>query len=93
MRERDRNWLTTIRLATDSTGGMYPGLQADALPSGPAKRLRDAWYIELFVPHNPVHKDRWTITPTGRAALAEKASSIEPQVNDAHGDAPCKPQR
>lgn len=67
MRKADKNWLSTIRLCSDG-GGMYPGLRVEMLPNAPAKRLREFGYIELFIPHNPVHKDRWIITPEGRTA-------------------------
>ena len=65
LRKKDRKWL---ELASHS-GGMYPGIQCDMVPSGPTNRLRKAGFIQLYMPHNGAHKDRWQITPEGRAAL------------------------
>lgn len=69
MRKKDRQWLERIRLESDSLGGMYAGMRADHLPSGPANRLYKGGYIVREIPHNPVHKDRWLITYQGRKAL------------------------
>lgn len=66
MRQKDRKWLEFIEKCK---AGMYPGVQCDMIPDGPAGRLRRDGMIEIYVPHNSVHKDRWTITTQGLAAL------------------------
>lgn len=65
LRNKDRKWLEIASFST----GMYPDIQCDIIPSGPTDRLRKAGLIELYMPHNGAHKDRWTITQEGRAAL------------------------
>lgn len=76
LRKNDRKWLESIRLATDSHVGMYPGCRVDHVPDSVAHRLRTrrGVLIEKFFPHNPVHKRRWTITRKGRRVLAEDAT-------------------
>ena len=71
MNKQQRNWLKTIEMCSGPSSSMYPGLQTDAVPSNPARHLESDGYIERYVPHNPVHKDRWVITDTGRAALRQ----------------------
>lgn len=69
MRIKDRKWLTEIQQLTDHSGGMYPGMHYDLLPPTVAQRL--GGFIETYIPHNPIHKDRFIITEKGRAALQE----------------------
>lgn len=71
MNKQQRHWLKTIEMCS-ATGGMYPGVQQDVVPNNPAKHLHRDGYIEGFIPHNPVHKERWVITAAGRAALASQ---------------------
>lgn len=70
MRKQDRKWLEQVRLLTDSSGGMYPGMPVDRLPPSVTRRLGP--YLESYSPHNPIHKERWTITQAGRDALAQQ---------------------
>jgi len=68
MNKQQRRWLKTISDCS-SGGGMYPGVHADFVPNNPARHLERDGYIELYMPHNPVHKDRWVVTEKGREAL------------------------
>lgn len=71
LRKKDAKWLDHIRSASSPGSGMYVGLQCDLVPDGASDRLYRAGYILTESPHNPVHKDRFVITPAGRAALQE----------------------
>lgn len=72
LRDKQINRLLEIQRYTDSPGvGMYPGIRQDLVPGKVTESLRKLGLIDHFVPHNPVHKDRWVITPAGRAALKE----------------------
>lgn len=68
--KKERRWLGHIRLATDG-GGMYPGEHWDFIPNRVRHSLWRKGFIQSFTPHNPVHKERATITPAGRQALQE----------------------
>lgn len=65
LRRKDRNWLSMIAAGQ---GGM-PGWPCDFIPKAPANRLLKRGLITIYMPHNSAHKDRWTITPAGQAAL------------------------
>lgn len=65
---KHRKWLDNIRAASNGTG-MYPGLTQDMVPGKAANVLYRAGYIEPFIPHNFMHKERWQITDLGREAL------------------------
>jgi hypothetical protein len=69
MNKKLRKWLETVEICSRPGSGMYRGIQCDVVPSSPALKLERAGFIERFMPHNPVHKDRWIITEEGRAAL------------------------
>lgn len=69
MRVKDKKWLEQIKVLTDAHGGMYPGMTQDRLPHTVARRL--GCCIESYIPHNPIHKERWVITNEGRKALAQ----------------------
>jgi len=75
MRAKDRKWLEHIETSSRIGSGMYPGTPCDFVPNGPANRLYRLGYISTFLPHNPVHKERWIISDEGRAALSHGASS------------------
>ena len=68
MRIKDVKWLDLCA----GSSGMYPGIQCDVVPSSVSRRLNSDGLIELFMPHNGAHKDRWKLTPAGRAALAKQ---------------------
>lgn len=70
MKKKDRKWLELIGM---SNSVMYPGIQCDTIPTSPADRLRKAGFIDLYMPHNGAHKDRWMITAEGRAELNQTA--------------------
>jgi hypothetical protein len=69
MRDKDRKWLQEIADLTRDPCGMYPGMTVDRLPASVAKRL--GIFIQSYSPHNPIHKERWTCSREGFAALAE----------------------
>lgn len=62
--------LNNVRMETDNPLGMYPGGRYDFAPAQHGK-LELMGLIELFIPHNPAHRERVTITESGRAALEE----------------------
>jgi hypothetical protein len=68
LRKQDRKWLDHIRRMTDASG-MYPGDRCDLCPPAPLGRLYRRGLVTIFFPHNGAHKERWVITPEGRAAL------------------------
>ena len=65
---RLRKALERVRLASDSSAGMYPGEHWDMAPTQHLK-LQKMGFVKVYVPHNPAHKERAVITPEGRAAL------------------------
>jgi hypothetical protein len=68
MRNGDRKWLELIALASKGSG-MYAGERADLIPPSVALRLQRDGFVYLNIPHNPVHKERLTITSDGLRAL------------------------
>ncbi len=53
---------------TDYPSGMYLGLHIDAAPAQ-IRKLAARGFVEIYQPHNPVHKERAIITDAGRLAL------------------------
>lgn len=68
MPANQEKYLEHIRKATDRASG-YPGLPLFFVPDKIADVLKRQNFIEEFVPYNPNHNVRWTITDAGRAAL------------------------
>ncbi len=64
-------WLEVALERTDKPIGMYPGIYVEAAP-GQIRKLIKRGLLEIYEPHNSVHKTRATITDLGRAALAER---------------------
>lgn len=64
--------LERIQTATDSLASMYPGEPNKFVSWKIASGLRKRGYIQTFIPHNPVHHERWVITERGRAALEKQ---------------------
>ena len=63
-----RKTLAHIEIMTDCGGGKYPGMHYDLAPMQ-CNRLRRMGYVAMYMPENPSHKERVTITAAGRAAL------------------------
>jgi len=61
-------WLKIAMARTDKPIGMYPGVYLDDAP-GQIGKLIKRGLLELYYPHNSVHKVRAIITELGRAAL------------------------
>ena len=72
--EKQLKALSSIRSSTD-VYVIHPGLQQDFISSKVSEFLHRAGMIESFIPHNPVHKERWVITTSGRAALRDAGIS------------------
>lgn len=68
--------LTNVRMETDNPCGMYPGGLFDLAPAQHGKLTRMG-LVKPFIPHNPIHKERVTITESGRAALEENGIQSE----------------
>jgi len=68
--------LNNIRMETDTPCGMYPGGRYDLAPAQHS-RLERMGLVEPFIPHNPVHKERVTITLKGRSVLEENGVQSE----------------
>lgn len=60
--------LSAIRSSTDGFT-LYPGLQKHLISSKVGASLWRAGLVDNFIPYNPVHKERWVITPAGRRVL------------------------
>ena len=63
------NMLLLLKLSASSSG-MYPGTQWE-LAAKKFGQLKRMGLVEVYTPHNPVHKDRAVATEAGRRLLAE----------------------
>lgn len=69
MTPQQRKWLELIRMASDGRG-MYAGERIDVIPPKHLRAFERSGWVDIVIPHNPVHKERVAITDAGRAALA-----------------------
>ena len=60
--------LIRVRDMTDNSGGMYSGDWYEFAPAMHAKLIKRG-YIEVYQPHNQVHKARVVVTDYGREAI------------------------
>lgn len=68
--------LDNVCLETDCPISMYPGGRYDLAPVQ-HRKLERMGLVEPFIPHNPIHKERVTITDKGRAVLKEHGIQSE----------------
>lgn len=68
--KKARKTLEHIKLCSNG-GGMYPGVRTEDVSFKVGSRLHREGLIRYFIPHNPVHKERWIITDAGLDALNE----------------------
>jgi hypothetical protein len=71
LRKKDRKWLQSIEIMSGAGGRMYSGERVDFVPTGVADRLHKRGFIEMTIPHNPAHKERWVITESGRSEVRQ----------------------
>ena len=65
---KELKWLQRIASASKG-GGMYPGEREDFIPPKVRNALERKGLIERFIPHNPVHKERFVTTFGGEYLL------------------------
>lgn len=68
---KHRKWLDLIKVSSGGMSSRYPGIHVDKIPPKAMRLFERLGYVEIFIPHNPVHKDRVIITYRGEEALAE----------------------
>lgn len=65
---KQMRWLKLAMERTDKPIGMYPGIYIEDAP-GQIRKLIARGLLEIFEPHNPVHKSRAIITELGRTVV------------------------
>jgi hypothetical protein len=74
VRAKDVKWLREIGARR---GGMYPGQRYDLIPDSVRLRLERQRLVEVYVPHNPAHKDRLVLTYAGESFLAARDAAMK----------------
>jgi hypothetical protein len=70
MTPKIRKWLELVSLSSKGSG--YPGTPVDVMPPKIVREIERNGWADLFIPHNPSHKERLVITQAGRDALAQQ---------------------
>jgi len=69
--KKSHGLLERIAKASERSAGAYPGVSTKLVSTKRANALHREGLITTFIPHNPVHDERWVITREGIDALKE----------------------